>query len=162
MSSIYVAKLFRSCTYCRYFIIGSVVGALAIFAREILASLFPADTPGYYLLSVVLVYIGGIFASYYGHRKVTFGHRKFAHVTVKSVCTFTFIAILGLIVTAVVSTFIRYEIPMTAVAERHKGALSFAIAIIISSALTFALNNMFTFSKLLHSDKPHRPDGIHR
>ncbi len=139
-----------------------MVGALAIFAREILASLLPADTPGYYLLSVILVYSGGIFASYYGHRKITFGHRKLTHVTVKSVCMFTIIAILGLIVTAALSAFIRYEIPMAAVVERHKPALSFALAVIISSTLTFSLNNIFTFSKPLHSGKPHRPEGIRR
>ncbi len=162
MNFIDVRKVYRSCTYCMYFLIGSMVGALAIFAREILASLLPADTPGYYLLSVILVYSGGIFASYYGHRKVTFGHRKLTHVTVKSVCTFTIIAILGLIITAVLSAFIRYEISMATVVERHKPALSFALAIIISSALTFSLNNIFTFSKPLHSGKPHGPDGISR
>lgn len=162
MNFIDVRKVYRSCAYCRYFLIGSTVGALAIFAREILASLLPEDTLGYYLLSVILVYSGGILASYYGHRKITFGHRQLRRTTVKSVCTFTIIAILGLIITAALSAFIRYEIPMATVIERHKPALSFALAIIISSILTFYLNNIFTFSKPHHIDKPHRFDGISR
>jgi putative flippase GtrA len=160
MNFIDVRKAYRRCTYCRYFLIGSMVGAVAIFAREILASLFPADTPGYYLLSVTLIYIGGIFASYYGHRKITFGHRKLTHVTVKSMCMFTIIAILGLILTAVISAYIRYEVPITGVAERYKPALSFALAIILSSTLTFSLNSIFTFRTPIHSDMPDRPDGI--
>ena len=162
MNSIDGRKAYRSCTYCKYFLIGSAVGALAIFAREILGFLLPADTPDYYLLSVILVYSGGIFASYFGHRKITFSHRELSHVTVKSVCMFTIIAIIGLIITAVLSAFIRYEIPMSAVVERYKPALSFAIAIIISSMFTFSLNSIFTFSKPLDGGKPRRHVRIRR
>ena len=46
--------------YFRYLVVGGIVGLLAIAAREILAYVLPEDSPGYYLLSVIIIYAGGL------------------------------------------------------------------------------------------------------
>jgi hypothetical protein len=71
----------RDSPYFRYLVVGAVVGVLTISARELLALVLPGDSPGYYLLSVILVYTGGIIASFIGHFHVSFSHVQDKRVT---------------------------------------------------------------------------------
>jgi putative flippase GtrA len=70
--------------YFRYLVVGGIVGLLAIAARESLAYMLPDDSPGYYLLSVIIIYTGGIIASFYGHFHVSFSHVEDKSATLKS------------------------------------------------------------------------------
>jgi putative flippase GtrA len=135
--------LYNQCTYCRYFVIGAVVGCLAILAREAIAALLPADTPVYYTLSVALVYVGGILASYYGHRKVTFRDTSVSGRVFKSFSAFVLIAIFGMLATASLSILFRYGIPVQV--GRFQPSLAFALATLATSLLTYRLNKNYAF-----------------
>jgi putative flippase GtrA len=133
--------------FLRYAIIGAIVGISAAVGREIIAMAFPADTPGYYALSVSLVYVFGILASYSGHRKVTFGHVDMKHQsTARSMTNFTVIALLGLLCTTGLSVTIRYFFPVDDFFGSLGGAFSFILATLIASVITFSLNARHTFS----------------
>jgi len=134
---------FNECIYCRYFVIGSVVGCLALLAREVIAVLLPADTPIYYMLSVILVYAGGILVSYYGHRMVTFRNISASAGVIKSLSAFSLIAISGMFTTVSLSALFRYGIPIQM--GRHQPALAFALATLVTSVLTYRLNKIYTF-----------------
>jgi putative flippase GtrA len=119
------------------------VGCVAILAREAIAAQLPADTPVYYTLSVALVYAGGILASYYGHRKVTFRDTSVSGRVFKSFRAFVLIAIFGMLATASLSILFRYGIPVQA--GRFQPGLAFALATLTTSLLTYRLNKYFAF-----------------
>ena len=126
--------------------IGAIVGISAIIGREFIAMLLPADTPEYYALSVSIVYAIGILASYVGHRKVSFSHVNMqGQNTAASMTTFTAIAIFGLVCTTGLAVSIRFLLPMTEIFGSFGGSLSFAIATLVSSIITFFLNARHTF-----------------
>lgn len=139
--------IYHRCRYCRYFVIGTIVGVLAIVAREAIMILLAKDTPAYYASSVVVVYVGGIFASYFGHHWVTFGDIERSRTTADALGRFAIIAVFGLIMTTLLSLFFRYAIPVAGVAERYKPTLAFVAAALITSVATFLLNSTFTFTR---------------
>lgn len=138
--------VYQRCRYCRYFVIGAIVGVLAVLAREGIMLLVANDTPAYYAASVVIVYVGGVLASYYGHRRVTFGDIVHSRSTADALGRFTVIAVFGLVMTTLLSLFFRYAIPMTGIAETYKPTLAFVLAALITSVATFLLNAVFTFA----------------
>lgn len=133
------------CTYCKYFLVGAAVGVAAIIAREIIAYLMPADTPVYYLISVVLVYAGGIIASFHGHYRVTFSHIRNKRAALKSIGRFTIIAIIGMLITTLLSYQIRYATGMEPILGKLLPAFAFATGTVIASVATFLLNARYTF-----------------
>lgn len=133
------------CTYCKYFVIGAIVGVTAIVAREIIGFLLPADTPVYYMLSVTFVYAGGILASFYGHYRVTFSHIARKRAALESIGRFTIIAIIGMIITALVSWQIRYALGLERVLGKLLPAFAFGTATVIASLVTYTLNARYTF-----------------
>lgn len=133
-------------TFFRYAIIGAIVGISAVIGRELIAVVLPADTPGYYALSVVIVYLLGILASYSGHRKVTFGHVDMGNESItRSMTSFTAIALFGLVCTTGLSVLIRYFFPVDEFLGSFAGAFAFALATLITSVMTFSLNARHTF-----------------
>ena len=139
-------SLTRHCIYCKYFLVGAVVGITAILVREVIAFLLPADTPFFYGLSVVLVCIGGIVAAYIGHLKVTFSHVDCPLHAFIPTLNFTLIAILGLVTTTLLSLALRYILPLELVVGEFKPTVAFALATIIASFITYPLNARFTFT----------------
>ena len=133
------------CTYCKYLLVGAVVGIATIIAREIIAYILPADTPSYYLLSVVLVYAGGIIASFYGHNRVTFSHIRNKRAAQKSIGRFIIIAIIGMLITSLLSYQIRYTTEMEPILGKLLPAFAFASGTVIASIATFLLNARYTF-----------------
>lgn len=133
-------------TYLKYAVIGAIVGISATAGREVIARVLPADTPGYYALSVSIVYLFGILASYVGHRKVSFGHVSMdGHSVARSMTSFTTIALFGLVCTTGLSVVIRYLLPAGEFRDTFGGAFSFALATVITSVITFFLNARHTF-----------------
>jgi putative flippase GtrA len=117
-------------------------------AREAIILLLAKDTPAYYAGSVAVVYVGGIFASYFGHRWVTFGDIERSRSTADALGRFAIIAVFGLIMTTLLSLFFRYAIPVTGIAEEYKPTLAFVAAALITSVATFLLNSTFTFTSM--------------
>ena len=145
MSSSLSIRSIQHCIYCKYFVAGSTVGIIAIVVREIIGILLPSDTPAYYLLSVAVVYAGGILASFYAHYYITFSHIGNKQIAFKSICKFTIIAIIGMIITTYLSYLIRYHFCLQDIFSKLLPAFSFATATVAASLVTYALNKKYTF-----------------
>ena len=135
----------RKCIYCRYLVVGSVVGILAIVARELISYLLPADSPGYYILSVIIIYTAGIIASFYGHFHVSFSHIKNKHASIVSMFRFILVALAGMGVTSVLAYQIRYSLNFETVFGRLLPSIAFGTAALTASLLTFTLNARYVF-----------------
>ncbi len=132
-------------TYCRYLIVGAIVGIAAIFARELISYLLPADTPGYYLLSAILIYSGGIIASFYGHFHVSFSHVENKQATILSISKFILVALAGMGVTSMLSYLIRYNFNLEPVFGPLLPSVAFGAAAVTASLLTYTLNAHYIF-----------------
>lgn len=133
------------CVYCRYLVVGAVVGILAIVARELISYLLPADSPGYYILSVIIIYTGGIIASFYGHFHVSFSHIKNKRATIVSMFKFILVALAGMGVTSVLAYQIRYSLNLETVFDYLLPSIAFGAAALTASSLTFTLNIRYIF-----------------
>lgn len=134
------------CVYCKYFFVGTVVGLTAIAARELIGLLLPADNQGYYILSVLIVYVVGILASFYGHYRVTFSHIEKKQKMVTAVQQFTAIAIVGMLITVLLSYIIRYGVRLEFIPDRYAAAVAFGTATICASLVSYVLNSRYTFA----------------
>lgn len=131
--------------YCRYFLIGSIVGIIAILGREIIGRMLPADTPVYYLFSVIIVYEGGMVASFYGHYRITFTHIKYKRANLVSMGRFVLIALAGMCITSLFSYLIRYYLHLEPVLGGLLPSFGFAVATLVASVFTFTLNARYTY-----------------
>ena len=133
------------CVYCRYLVVGAIVGITAIVARELISYLLPADSPGYYLLSVIIIYTGGIIASFYGHFRVSFSHVQNKQATMVSMGKFTLVALAGMGVTSLLSYQIRYNLNLEPVFGALLPSVAFGVAALTASLLTYTLNARYIF-----------------
>jgi putative flippase GtrA len=131
--------------YSRYLLVGAIVGVMAIIAREALALILPGDTPAYYLLSVLIIYGGGIIASFYGHFHISFAHVEARQHTLIAMLKFTLVALTGMAVTVWLSWLIRYNIGLYTLFGVMLPSISFGIAALLASLLTYSLNASFIF-----------------
>jgi putative flippase GtrA len=119
--------------------------SVTVAIREALAAALPADTPVYYSSSVLMAYAVGIVLSYYGHRRFTFGGRQLANLSVSSFSLFTLIALLGLVLVTALSIAIRYGFGADQILGRYGAGFAFALATLLASIITYALNSLYTF-----------------
>jgi putative flippase GtrA len=138
--------------YCKYFLVGSLIGCAAIAARELVGMLLHSDTPVFYLASVVVVYAGGIIASFCGHYRVTFSHVRHRRATLESIGKFVGIALIGMIITALLSYQIRYHLGLQPFVGKALPALAFGAAALLASFITYKLNSKFIFIDRLPED----------
>tara|TARA_R110002073_G_scaffold2904_1_gene18777 strand:+ start:1932 stop:2351 length:420 start_codon:yes stop_codon:yes gene_type:complete len=133
--------------YFRYAVVGAIVGLSAVLLREIIALALPSDTPTFYALSVAIVYLFGILASFAGHKRVTFSHiDPQEYSSARALATFTLIALFGLLCTTGLSLLVRYYLPVIAHLGKFDGAVSFIVATLLTSIITFVLNARLTFT----------------
>lgn len=132
--------------YVVYASIGVLVALATIMVRAVLGRLLPADTPVFYALSIIGAYLTGMTLSYLGHRKVTFGHvEDLAHSWQVSVASYVSITLVGLGVTLLVSMLVRYQLPLQQWVGDWASTLAFVAGVLVSSTLTFLLNQAVTF-----------------
>ena len=132
-------------SYFRYLVVGGIVGLLAIVAREILAYMLQDASPGYYLISIIIIYAGGIVASFYGHFHVSFSHVKDKSATLTSMIKFTLVALASMGLTATLSYQIRYSLGLEAVFGSLLPSFAFGMAALTASLLTYSLNARYIF-----------------
>lgn len=133
-------------TYGKYFAIGSIVGILAILVRELIAWLLPADTPVYYGISITLVYVIGIIASYLGHYHVTFSHiENPVRQSPTSIRNYILIALIGMLITTVLSYVFRYVLQFDVLFGKLSASAAFALAALVASGATYFLNATYIF-----------------
>ena len=132
--------------YSKYAVVGAVVAVIAIGIREFVAILLPNDTPFYYAFSIFVAYLCGFVLSYFGHKYISFGHvRQLAFSHGRSISAFLSIALLGMVVTMLVSLAVRYLLPMDRIPGGFGASAAFAVGVLIASVATFWLNRIYTF-----------------
>ena len=139
-------KAMQTPAYVRYLLVGATVGFLAVVARELLALILPDETPAYYLLSVIIIYSGGILASFYGHFHVSFAHVNGKQHSLIAMLRFTQVALTGMAVTAGLSWLIRYHFGLEPLFGVLLPSFSFGIAALLASLLTYTLNARLVFT----------------
>jgi len=130
--------------YSVYFIIGSIVAVIAVILREGIAWLI-GDSPLYYMLSVAIVYIIGTLLSFILHRFITF-KEKHVPFSFKKFYIFTVVAMLGMLLTAAVSAMFRYILYFDLIFLSYSGTISFCVAALLTSVISYYLNARFLFS----------------
>jgi putative flippase GtrA len=132
--------------YFIYCIVGAVIGLTAVIVRELLDCILPSEIPLYYGLSVMIVYAGGIIAGYYAHSKYTFRKRTVAGLHGRSFLVFILIAVFGMFLTAALALMFMYVLDFNRIFQQAGAAISFVIAVVLVSVVTYGLNVRFTFS----------------
>lgn len=112
-----------------------------IAAREVFAWLLPADTPGYYLLSMVLAYSLGIVVNYNMQFRHTF---RGSQPTWGRFAGFVAVAIVGAGVTFSTSFVSRYWLFDLFVPE-YSATLAFIFGNVVASVSTYVLNAVYVF-----------------
>jgi putative flippase GtrA len=133
--------------YGRFFIVGTIVGLLAIALRELIAAVLPADTPKYYSISIIAVYVFGILLSYVLQHRITF-RESIEESTWRRLTSFIAVALIGALTTWLLSLSLRYGVGFDNIFGRLSGSLAFAIAAVSSSVLTYVLNALIVFLRL--------------
>jgi putative flippase GtrA len=133
--------------YARFLATGGVVGAITVGCRELIGWLLSADNPARYSLSVVTAYAIGIVLSFIINRRYTF--KDVGRIeTGPSFLRFLAVALSGLLLTWLLSLTIRYETPwLIAGIGRYSATAAFAIATLISTAVTYPLNALVVFRR---------------
>lgn len=120
----------------------------SIFSREVLAVCLPADSPGYYAVSIAVVYIVGIFMNYKLQSRLVFSACKIDG-SLRRFIYFWVSGLIGGVCALLLSLALRYELGFDKMFEAWSPTLSFAIALFISSGLTFHMNRMWVFRAAL-------------
>lgn len=132
--------------YRRFFLVGTSVGLLAIALRELIAAVLPADTPTYYSLSVIAVYVFGIMLSYVLQHRITFSV-SLRESNWRKLISFIAVALIGALATWFLSLLLRYELGFDRIFGPLSGSLAFAVAAVSSSVFTYALNALVVFRR---------------
>ena len=130
--------------YRRFFLVGTVVGLLAIALRELIATALPADTPFFYSISVVVVYAFGILTSYALQHRFTF-KLNLKDSRGRRLISFIAVAFIGALATWLMSLVFRYELGFDRTFGHLSGSTAFAAAAVSSSVLTYPLNALLVF-----------------
>jgi putative flippase GtrA len=130
--------------YKRFFLVGTAVGLLAIALRELIAAALPADTPLFYSISVIVVYVFGILLSYVLQHRFTF-KVSLRKSNWRRLISFICVALIGALATWLLSLIFRYELGFDRTFGLLSGSLAFAVAAVSSSALTYTLNALLVF-----------------
>ncbi len=139
--------------YARFLATGGVVGAITVGMRELIGWLLSADDPANYSVSVLSAYAGGIALSYTINRRYTFRDAVGIEAW-PSLVRFVGVALAGLFLTWLFSLTIRYETSWLIAPGRYSATSAFAIATLISTAVTYPLNALVVFRRAGRAAEP--------
>lgn len=134
--------------FIRYIFVGSFVGLIALVTLA-LSELLLSPSKLVYTISVAGVYAGGIILSYVLHKRITFqisselNHRK-------AFPKFSAVAIFSAALTTGFSYIFKYHLYWPVGLLPFAGSLSFAIACLLTSAITYYLNKKWAFELSNH------------
>jgi putative flippase GtrA len=132
--------------YVRFLVSGAVVAVITIACRELIGSLLGADTALYYSVSVVLAYAIGIVLSFVINQRFTFQTTAASRDWSKFL-VFVGIALAGMASTWALSLTLRYGLGLEAALGDISAGVAFALAALLSSALTYPLSALLVFRR---------------
>jgi putative flippase GtrA len=142
----------------RFLVTGGVVGVLTVGFREAIGLILGSNDATHYSISVLTAYACGIVLSFLINRHYTFGvGRKAAW---SRFLRFVPVALTGLLSTWLLSLAIRYETSWLIVPGKYSATAAFALATLISTAITYPLTALVVFRADRQSDEHLRQNAI--
>ena len=129
--------------YLRFCLVGAVVAVAALLSLAGLQLLVP-QTPTGYAASVAIVYVNGIALSFFLQRRFVFvasPGRQLVRFT-----RFVVTALFGAILTSAVSSGFRFTVNWPNAINAYSGFLSFIVACLLASAMTFSIYRYWVFA----------------
>jgi putative flippase GtrA len=131
--------------YTRFLTVGAFVAFITVGSREVIGRLLGADIPVLYSLSVLMAYAIGMLLSFLLNQKFTFN--KAATSGWKTYIPFIGIALLGMLLTSLISLALRYGLHFESLLGKYSAAASFAGAALLTSCITYPLNALLIFGQ---------------
>lgn len=131
--------------YFSYLIIGGVVGLITLLSQRCIAWFLSSNAIFYYMVSVLLAYLLGIFINFTLQKKFTFFSIPIQSKRKRQILRFFLVAIIGSFVTVVLAAMFKYEMCFSVLFGGLSGTIAFALASILVSVLTYSLNSKFVF-----------------
>ncbi len=132
--------------YMVYVIVATVVGAITVAIREVLARLLGEDNRFNYALSVLISYICGIVLSFFGQARVTFRDRRGRQLR-RRFSLFVIMAVVSSILTVAISRLLRYEAGFDQLFGAAGAGAAFGLAAVITSVFAYVANARFVFDR---------------
>ena len=129
--------------YLNYVAIALVAFISTIAFREVVHSLLPADTPGYYLVSMATAYCIGIVINFILQYRYTFSS---VSATWGMFRAFVIVAIIGAAITLLTSLLFRYLL-FDKFFTRLSPTLGFIAGNVVASVSTYILNASYVFRR---------------
>jgi putative flippase GtrA len=130
--------------YTRFLVVGAFVGLVTLGCRELIGHLLVVDNQRTYSVSVTVAYAIGIALSFLLNHRFTFeataGERSWSKFG-----KFVAIALVGLMSTWLLSLALRYGLHLDAFIGPWARVTAFAVATVLSSAVTYPLNSLIVF-----------------
>lgn len=133
--------------YVRFIAVGGLVGIATVGARGLIAHSLGADTARHYSVSVVTAYGLGILLSFALNRRFTFQEESASRAPWRALVPFTVFALAGLGSTWMFALLLRYGLALGEVLGRSTADAAFAVAAILSTAITYPLNARLVFGR---------------
>ncbi len=130
--------------FTRYLMTGTFVGISAVLLREGIVTLLPADTPTYYIISVLFVYVVGMILSFLLQGVFTFHIRKVDRMRTMF-GPFIIVALVGASSTSLLSLLFRYWMWFDMLFGKLGGSAAFAAATFTSSVVSYWMSARFVF-----------------
>jgi putative flippase GtrA len=137
--------------YLTYLFIGGIVGVLALVSREGIGRLLP-DTRFWYAFLILIIYCCGILISFVLQKRYTFGRGTSIYPR-RQLFLFVVLAVFTGCLTMALSYFFRYALNMDALFGGWAATIAFAVAILLTSTLSFILNSRFVFRTSCENNK---------
>lgn len=130
--------------YPIYFLVGGFVTLVTIATRDVIGRFLYGSTENY-IGSIVIVYTIGIALSYFLQSRFTFRTTSKLHSFKYKFSYYTVVQLIGMGVTIVFSLSIRYLIFPLTIISQFRETISFTIASLIASIVTYAVSKIYIF-----------------
>jgi putative flippase GtrA len=131
--------------YLSYFLVGAVLAVVVIVLRHLIGLSLP-DSPFFYGVSIVTVYVFGILASYCLQRRFTF--RSHTHTT-QQFPLLRFFVVAGMVsVFSTIAAFVfRYVLMFDALFGDFGASAAFLCAMLCASIINYIANATYVFAR---------------
>lgn len=131
--------------YLSYFVVGGALAVVVLLLRHLIGLILP-DSPFFYGVSIVTVYVFGILASYCLQRRFTF--RSHTHTTQQfPLLRFFVIAALVGVFSTVAAFVFRYLLMFDALFGDFGASAAFLCAMLCASVVNYIANATYVFAR---------------
>jgi putative flippase GtrA len=131
--------------YLSYFVVGGVLAIVVLLLRHAIGAVLP-DSPFFYAVSILTVYVFGILASYILQRRFTFTARTHDTRDFPVLRFFVIAALVSVFSTAAAFVF-RYVLMFDALFGDLGASVAFLCAMLCASVVNYIANATYVFAR---------------